>query len=233
MRRRVEAERLRAAIAAADAERARWARELHDQTLQALAGLRVLLATALARGDPTASEQTMRRAVADIDIEIANVRGIISDLRPAALDELGLAPAIESLLERYRRGGLRIDARLQLPGRQGQREELSPELQTTVYRVVQEALRNVAKHARASAVRVEAIHTGAELFVEIADDGVGFDPSAPTKGFGLAGMRERAALAGGELELTSGESGTCVRLRVPLAPGRTRAMALSAGRAAP
>lgn len=230
MKRSVERDRLRAAIAASDAERARWARELHDQTLQALGGVRVLLASSLARGDAGAREEAMRQAVSDIELEIANLREIINDLRPAALDELGLASAIESLLERRRRERLRIDARLKLPGGGGRDSGLPPELETTVYRIVQEALTNIVKHARASAARVEVAHRDGELRIEVSDDGVGFDPRARTNGFGLAGMRERVALAGGELELTSGEGGTCVRVRLPLASSGARIIPLRADR---
>ncbi len=100
--RSVEADRLRATISAADAERGRWARELHDQTPQALGGLRVLLASALRRGDADAREHAMRQAIEDIELETENLRAMISDLRPSLLDDLGLGPAIEALLERRR-----------------------------------------------------------------------------------------------------------------------------------
>ena len=98
--RSVEADRLRATISAADAERGRWARELHDQTLQALGGLRVLLATALRRDDAEEHERAMRQAIEDIEPETDNLRAMISDLRPSLLDDLGLRPAIEALSPR-------------------------------------------------------------------------------------------------------------------------------------
>src|SRR5579875_3183650 len=116
IKRSVEADRLRAAIAAADAERARWARELHDETLQALGGLRVLLASAVGRGDAERKDAAMRQAIEDIELEIANLREIISDLRPSLLDDLGLLPALEALLDRRRDDALRIDSQLRLPG---------------------------------------------------------------------------------------------------------------------
>jgi signal transduction histidine kinase len=218
LNRSVTADRLQSAIAAADAERGRWARELHDQTLQALGGLRVLLASALRRQDPDTNEQAIRQAVDDIELEIGNLRGIITDLRPSLLDDLGLIPAIESLLDRRRDAGLQITSDLELPDR-GQAERVfAPELETTVYRLIQEALTNVVKHASAHTVRVLVRASDVELLVEIEDDGRGFDPEAKTEGFGLAGIRERVYLAGGRLEVRSGDDGTVVRAHLPARP---------------
>jgi signal transduction histidine kinase len=218
IRRSVEADRLRSAIAAGDAERRRWARELHDQTLQALGGLRVLLASPLRRGDPAANERAMRQAVEDIDLEIENLRAIITDLRPSLLDDLGLLPAIKALLDRRREGGLEIESELGLPDPERGGEGLAPELETTVYRLVQEALTNVVKHSRASTVRVSVKLAEGEVIVEVHDDGVGFEPGAQTVGFGVSGMNERVYLAGGTLELNSGPTGSLVRARLPV-PG--------------
>jgi signal transduction histidine kinase len=216
LNRSVTADRLQSAIAAADAERGRWARELHDQTLQALGGLRVLLASALRREDPDTKEQAIRQAIEDIELEIGNLRGIITDLRPSLLDDLGLIPAIESLLDRRREAGLKITSDLELPDR-GQAERVfAPELETTVYRLIQEALTNVVKHANADTVRVLVRASDVELVVEIEDDGRGFDPEAKTQGFGLAGIRERVYLAGGRLEVRSGDDGTVVRAHLPV-----------------
>jgi signal transduction histidine kinase len=210
--RSVEAARLRSAITAADAERGRWARELHDQTLQALGGLRVLLASALRRGDPDEREQAIRQAIEDIELETDNLRAIITDLRPSLLDDLGLLPAIEALLDRRRDAGLEVVSELALAELD---VALDPELETTIYRLLQEALTNVAKHANASTVRVAARVTDGVVEVEVEDDGVGFDTAAQTSGFGLAGMRERVYLAGGRLEVRSGQTGTVVRAQLP------------------
>jgi signal transduction histidine kinase len=213
----VEADRLRSAIAAADAERARWARELHDETLQALGGLRVLLASTVGRGDAATKDEAMRQAIEDIELEIANLREIITDLRPSLLDDLGLVPALEALVERRRSETLRIDTDLRLASRDGESSgSLSPDLETTAYRLVQEALTNVVKHARASSVRVAVAVEDGELLVEVHDDGRGFDTRARSAGFGLGGMRERVALAGGQLQLDSDQRGTLVRARLPI-----------------
>jgi signal transduction histidine kinase len=210
----VQHDRLRHSLDAAEAERRRWARELHDETLQGLGGLRVLLASALRRVEETEVAALLREGVGQVQREIENLRAIITELRPAALDDLGLVPAIDALLARVRTvEGLTIESSVDLPG-DGRR--LGPELETTVYRLVQEALTNVAKHARAEHVRLAVGVAGARLTVEVADDGAGFDPDAATSGFGMAGMRERVSLSGGELEVSPGPSGTTVRAVLPL-----------------
>jgi signal transduction histidine kinase len=211
--RSVEADRLRAAIAASDAERGRWARELHDQTLQALGGLRVLLASARRRNSALADEPAVGQAIADVELEIENLRGIINDLRPSLLDDLGLLPAIEALLERRQNEGLQVTSELALA------DDLSlhPELETTIYRLLQEALTNASKHAGASQVRVAVLACEDDaVLVEVQDDGIGFDIDAVTAGFGLAGMRERVYLAGGSLSVSSSEDGTLIRARLPV-----------------
>lgn len=210
--RSVEADRLRSAITAADAERRRWARELHDQTLQALGGLRVLLAAAQRRNQAIADEPAIAQAIEDIELETDNLRAIINDLRPSLLDDIGLVPAIEALVDRRRATGLEIVSHVALTNV----ERLDPELETTIYRLLQEALTNVAKHARAGSARVSARMTESEVLLEVHDDGVGFDTGAQTSGFGLSGMRERVYLAGGRLEVESGEIGTTVTASLPL-----------------
>ncbi len=209
--RSVEADRLRSTIASADAERRRWARELHDQTLQSLGALRVALASIVGRGDVSTKDDAIRQAVADVELEIENLRRIITDLRPSMLDDLGLRPAIEALLDRGRDGGLEIQREVTLPAA----GNFDAELETTIYRIVQEALTNVVKHARASSMQVLIDQLDGEVMIEVNDDGVGFDVGAPTAGHGLAGMRERVYLAGGSLELESNEAGTRVRVRLP------------------
>ncbi len=219
----VQADRLRSSLAAADAERRRWARELHDETLQSLGGLRVLLSSALRGEDLARAQAAMRQAVEHIEHEIANLRAIIAELRPAALDELGLRTAIEALLDRHReQSGFEVDDELALPGPSAEEKRLDGDLETTVYRMVQEALTNVAKHARAERVRVRVGAEEGELRIEVQDDGVGFDPKSADGGFGLAGMRERAALAGGTLSVESGEQGTLLTACLPMRRAREK-----------
>ncbi|HTG34027.1 MAG TPA: GAF domain-containing protein, partial [Thermoanaerobaculia bacterium] len=197
----VEHERLRESMTAAEQERRRWARELHDETLQGLAGFQVLLSSALRRSDPASLEQAVRTAVEQIDTEIEKLRMLITELRPAALDELGLQPAIESLASRVAAvEGLEVESEVSLGAED---ERLPPELETAVFRLVQEALTNVVKHARAERVTIEIAARGAQVEVLVRDDGTGFDPDAPREGFGITGMRERVALADGTLAITS------------------------------
>ena len=216
----VQSDRLRSSLAAADAERRRWARELHDETLQGLGGLRVLLSSARRGDDLEQAQRAMGEAVEHIEREISNLRSIITELRPAALDELGLRTAIEALLDRHReQSGVEIEGELDLPGPSAGEERLSEDLETTVYRLVQEALTNVAKHARANRVRVAVTESDGELLIEVQDDGSGFDADLSSDGFGLAGIRERVGLAGGTLSIDSGEQGTLLRACLPTLRG--------------
>ncbi len=209
----VAAEQLRASLEAAERERRRWARELHDETLQALGALRVLISSGLRRGSPEALEQVARDAVDQLTTEIASLRTLITELRPAALDDLGLQPALEALAERIRVvEGLEVALHVDTDTHAGR---LSGEVETAVYRLVQEALTNVAKHAGATRVEVTVVEHDGQVGVRVRDDGRGFDPAARTAGFGLTGMRERAELAGGALrvESTRGQ-GTLVSARL-------------------
>jgi signal transduction histidine kinase len=211
----VQSDRLRASLAAADAERRRWARELHDETLQGLGGLRLLLSSAVRSEDPARAREAMREAIGHIEQEIENLRAIITELRPAALDELGLATAIEALLDRHReQTGLTLAAVIELDA-DGEAPGLDAELETAIYRLVQEALTNISKHARADSARVSVQRGDGRIEIEIADDGQGFDTGGSTDGFGLAGMRERVLLAGGILSVESGESGTTLTATLP------------------
>lgn len=207
----VEEQRLRDSLAAAEAERRRWARELHDETLQGLGGLKVLL-SGLRRRAPAALQPALDDALDQVTRDIGGLRETISDLRPAALDELGLEPALRGLTDHMAdRHALRVPLDVALgDGR------LAPELETLVYRVVQESLSNVAKHAHASRVEVRARAEHGLVRVQVRDDGIGFDPDAPVGGYGLAGMRERVALADGTLDIAPGAPGTVVEMSVPI-----------------
>ena len=210
----VQHERLRHSLEAAEAERRRWARELHDETLQGLGGLRVILSSALRRVEQPEIADTLREGVEQVEREIENLRAIITELRPAALDDLGLAPAIEALINRVSAiEGLAIESSIVLPAGG---ERLAQEIETTVYRLVQESLTNVTKHAKADTARVAVRIAGGRVEVEVADDGEGFDPAVQANGFGLAGMRERVELSGGQLSVASSPTGTTVRAVLPL-----------------
>jgi signal transduction histidine kinase len=203
----VAKERLRDSISAAEQARGRWARELHDETLQGLVGLRMLLSSARRSG----SSAELSDAIDHTKQEIVNLRALIAELRPAALDELGLGPAIETLASRSgSASGMAVTTRVSL----GSDGRLAPETESTVYRVVQEALTNVAKHADASNVRVEVARVNGTVEVLVEDDGHGFDPASVSDGLGLVGMRERVELTGGELSITS-RPGTRIAAKLP------------------
>jgi signal transduction histidine kinase len=208
----VEQERLRDSMAAAEQERRRWARELHDETLQGLAGFQVLLNSALRRGDAENLERAVRSAVEQIGTEIEKLRMLITELRPSSLDELGLQPALESLASRVGAvEGLEVETEISL----GDGVRLASDLETTVYRLVQEALTNVVKHAGASRVTIEIAVADGVVELAVSDDGAGFDTEAPREGFGIIGMRERVSLCDGTLEIASGaRAGTTVRARL-------------------
>jgi signal transduction histidine kinase len=220
----VERERLRRSLAAAEEERRRWARELHDDTLQALGGLKVLLSTARRSHDVASLHAALAEAVDQLTYEIANLRSLITELRPAALDELGLAPALDALFERARSAhGMEIESTVELAYEQGlDAHRLAPEVETAVYRVIQESLTNAAKHARAERVDVEVLQRDDDVELSVRDYGSGFDVGAPSSGFGLTGMRERISLAGGRIEIASSDEGTTISAAVPLLGERRR-----------
>jgi signal transduction histidine kinase len=212
--RSVAAGRLRHSIEASERERRRWARELHDETLQGLGGLQVLLSSAL-RGSSDGLADAVREAVAQIAAEIGKLRTLITELRPAALDELGLVPAIETLAQRTATvEGLTLETNIELGLESASR--LDPEIESALYRLAQEALTNVVKHANASRVELTLARNADSLELLVSDDGGGFEPDHADGGFGLVGMRERVALVGGRLEIISqpGE-GTTLKAILP------------------
>ncbi len=212
-------ERRRQWVAATEAERGRWARELHDETLQALGNLRLTLSGARRSGDPDVIATAVDRALEQLELDITTLRTLITELRPAALDQLGLEPALMALLDRARRGGVEVDAEVSLAYERGDEPERpTADLETGVYRIVQEALTNAGKHSGAGHVTVSVLEAAGDLRVSVCDDGAGFDPHAGTDGFGLKGMRERVELLGGELSLESAPgNGTTVSVTLPVA----------------
>lgn len=198
-------------------ERRRWARELHDETLQGLAGLQLRLSIAEQQSHDAVTAARVRDVLDDLGTEIRKLRTLITELRPAALDELGLAPALESLV-----GAATASSDLQIDLRVSVRDEpLDPELETAVYRLMQEALTNVIKHADADRCVAEVAGDDDALLIVVRDDGRGIAPSVAERraGLGVTGMLERARLVGGSLTLGPGAAGgTELRARLPLRP---------------
>ncbi len=203
---RKEADRsrlLQRLLHAQEEERARLSRDLHDQVGQALTGLSL----GLERLPAGTERDHLKRLVVGV---LSDVRRLAKDLHPAVLAELGFEAAVaRHAREVERRTGLRVEATVRVP-------PLPPELATALYRVVQEALTNVTRHAGAASASVVAIGAGDQIDLVVEDDGRGFDPAGASDGLGLHGMRERIELAGGELRIESGpERGTSVHARVP------------------
>ncbi len=215
----VASQQHRQRLTAAEAERGRWARDLHDETLQSLSALQIRLSNARRLGKPQALAQAVDDAVEYLQAGIADLRALITDLRPAALDELGVEAALQALAERTKHRGIEVDASIDLAyeqGRAGARH--TPELEVALYRIAQEALSNAAKHGHAARAVVEVQEDAETIHLTVRDDGEGFDPElAETKGFGLLGMRERVQLLEGTLQIESAPGdGTTVRARLPV-----------------
>ena len=211
---RVSRDAVRRVVEAQELERARLARELHDETGQALTSILLGLKPL----DEAVGSEEARAAVASLRelvvSTLQDVRRLAVELRPSALDDFGLASAVERLADSFREySGLRVDLEAQLG-----EERLPREVETALYRIIQEALTNIVKHAEARRVSIVLTHRDGVAVVVVEDDGSGFDANSTRgDGLGLVGMRERVALLGGRLRMESAAgSGTTVRAEVPL-----------------
>jgi signal transduction histidine kinase len=223
--RSVEIERLRYGMEARERERTRWAREIHDETVQGIGALRLKLANARDQGDQEGLREAVDAVLEGLGGEIDGLRHLITELRPAALDDLGLAAALQALARRAQAiDGLDVQTEIDL-GPDAERR-LDPELESTIYRIIQEALTNVSRHAQATNAVVSVTEREGVVRASVTDDGKGLPDSGRLGprgdglegGFGMSGMRERAELVGGELEMVPAPGqGTAVRLSVPLA----------------
>ena len=215
---RVASERRGQRLAAAEEERRRWARELHDETLQGLAALRIMLSSARRSESRAELDEAVEMAVEALGREVESLRALISELRPASLDQLGLGAALQALAERVSSDVLTVELDCDLAWERGRETARhGAQLEAGVYRLVQEALTNVSKHANARHARVRVHDHEDVVEVRVADDGRGFDTSSDTGGFGLVGMAERVELLGGELEIVSAPGeGTTVTATLPL-----------------
>ena len=216
------AERRRQSLAAAEAERGRWARELHDETLQGLANIRLMLAAAQRSAKPELVAQAVAQALDQLQTDIASLRALITDLRPAALDQLGTEAAIEAWADRLRATGVEVDVSVELTDDRAAVNGRAPELETAIYRIVQEALTNATKHGSARRAVVEVSEDEMSVTVIVRDDGKGFDLTFKTAGFGLLGIRERVELLQGHLTVESSPGhGTTITARLPARGGGT------------
>jgi signal transduction histidine kinase len=198
-----------------EAERTRIARELHDELAQWLTALK-MDASWIATQKPEEHSKLITRAErmkSVIDNTVAAVRRIAADLRPLDLDELGVVPALENLSTNLsQRTGLVVSFKSETTD-----VNLQEPHATALYRMVQEALTNVARHANASSVALDIRVTKDMLLVRVHDDGEGFKPDPRRKSFGVLGIRERARTLGGEARIFAPkEGGTIVEIEIPL-----------------
>jgi signal transduction histidine kinase len=211
--RQVSRDSVRRVVEAQELERARLARELHDETGQALTSILLGLKPLEQMADSEEARAAVASVRALVVSTLQDVRRLAVELRPSALDDFGLVPAVERLTETFReQSGLTVDLETQLG-----EERLAREAETTLYRVIQEALTNIVKHASAGRVSILLQRKDGAVLAVVEDDGSGFDPSATrADALGLAGMRERVALAGGRLQVESAPgSGTTLVAEVP------------------
>lgn len=206
------------ALSAAEEERKRIARELHDETAQMLAALLIRIRIVQKSRDPDATAALLEQMRGEIGQALEGIRRFARGLRPPALDELGLVPAIESQARTVAEiSGVQVTVETdELPA------VLPPEAELATYRIVQEALSNVVRHARAARATVRIARDGGRLLVTVHDDGRGFDVanvvSTEGGGLGLFGMKERAGYLGGGVEVESAPgAGTRVTAEIPLA----------------
>jgi two-component system sensor histidine kinase UhpB len=213
---------LRSRLAGEEAERRRWVQEVHDDTLQALAAIDVLLATAMASANDEVRAKRIAEARSMVTGQIRTLRRLISRMRPLTLDTLGLAPALEELARRTAdTTGIAVRADI------GPLPRLPAAVETGAYRVVQAALANAVRHSGAERITIEARPDAGALEVAVRDNGRGLLAGRDHRpGYGMIGMRERADAIGARLTVTSREGeGTRVGLRIPLEdPGRPPAI---------
>lgn len=202
------------AMRAQESERQRLSRELHDETIQDLLVVRNSLRGPYPPGQEL--DERLRLAESGIDRSIDDIRRLCRALRPSILDDLGLIPAIEALTGEVR-AHTKVDVTMEVHGTPAR---LPAEADLAVYRIVQEALHNVERHASASRATVALSYEESGTRVSVVDDGRGFDPStsAHTDRLGILGMRERARLISGELLVARSEGLTRVALWVPNRP---------------
>jgi PAS domain S-box-containing protein len=196
-------------------ERRHLARELHDEIGQALTGAKINLEAAMKESDGAKSKRIDETA-AILEKLLGQVRQISLDLRPSTLDDLGLVPALRSLLDQQgRRASVAVHLSAKnMPG------NLDPEIQTTCFRITQEAITNTVRHANATRINVHLGSENGNLRLKVCDDGMGFDADSAQSqavGLGLIGIKERAALVGGWAKIISSPNkGTTVEVSLPL-----------------
>jgi signal transduction histidine kinase len=194
----------------------RWAQRLHDEPLQGIGAVRMRLAAAR-KGQGEDLAEAVDDAIKQLAIEIAGLRSLIAELRPAALDELGLIEALRGLAELYTEAGLEVELDLSLGVDDDIHGGLDAEAESAIFRLVQEVLADAATHPEAGRVEVRLRSTAAGVAVTVVDAGAGVSSRRLARARGLERLRERIELLGGALIVSSGAGGTTLQARVPLA----------------
>jgi len=221
IREAMRGELLHRIVSAQESERQRIARELHDETGQALTalGLGLKAAAENLKRDPRLAARQLEELKQQTSAALDALRRLVADLRPSQLDDLGLAAALRWYVDEYK-SRVPVDVTVDI---RGTPRRLKAEVESVLFRIAQEALTNVAKHANASHVKVELDFRASSVHLSVTDDGVGFNPArvlrprARRKAWGLLGMQERADLVGGVCQIISRPGrGTQIRIKVPL-----------------
>jgi signal transduction histidine kinase len=198
-----------------EVERRNLARELHDEIGQALTAAKISLQSAMVEADAAISTR-LQESAASLERLLGQVRQISLDLRPPMLDDLGLVPALRGLLDQL---GRRASVAVRFSA-ENIPENLDAEIQTTCFRIAQEAITNVVRHANATQIEIDLRCANGELRLLVRDNGVGFDVESrqgQRVGLGLIGIKERAALVGGRARIISSSGkGTAIEVSLPL-----------------
>jgi signal transduction histidine kinase len=233
---RVRGELFQKALAAQEEERKRIARELHDEISQSLTALLYEAEEALEWQGSQRIKERLQSICELTQHTLDDVHNLMFDLRPSMLDQLGLIPALRWLAQsRLETKGIRVNVKVSSQDGSPNTQRLSSEIETALFRVMQEAINNIARHSAARNVEIKLVLDENEASVSIKDDGIGFDLSELSatsltdaesqdsllsnrvRGLGIIGMQERIELLGGELEINTAPAvGTCIQIRVPL-----------------
>jgi two-component system, NarL family, sensor histidine kinase NreB len=217
---RRDSELSRHLLRAQEEERKRISRELHDAAGQGLMVLRLFLGTVAGANASADLRERIQEAIGMVDRTIGDLRRLIARLSPRTLEEMGLVAAIRKEARELSRS-TGMQARMNLPT---DLRELDDEIELAVYRAVQEALNNIAKHSQAKSFSIQLEASTEQVRLRVEDDGIGFAPNSRSRGFGLFGMRERIAVLGGTVRVrTRPGKGTHIVVSVPLSTGQKAA----------
>ncbi|MGJ8619162.1 MAG: sensor histidine kinase [Methylophilaceae bacterium] len=200
---------LQRVIKVQETERKRIARDLHDDLGQYLNAIKVQAANLLMENKNTDTQKSVQKIIETADHSYQAARRMMHSLRPVALDELGLAAALEHLVETWSSTQISTDNQtIYLININDNIDQFDEQINIGIFRIVQESLTNIAKHAKASVAEINIICSDSSLELRVKDDGVGFNTAMPNKGYGLMGIADRAEALGGTLRINSSNVGS-------------------------